>query len=353
MSELKPVVHIGQADIGASMPVWIVAEAGVNHNGDVGLALELVHAAKECGVACVKFQTFRSERVVTRASPKAKYQLETTRSDESQLDMLKKLELGPEAFGRISEECGRAGIAFLSTPYSVEDVDLLESVNAPAYKIASALAVEPPLLEKVAGTGKPVLLSTGMCTMEEIRVAVDILTGAGCKELIIFQCTTDYPSRLEEANLRVIPTLGEAFKAPIGYSDHSEGLLATTAAVAMGACAIERHFTLDRNMPGPDHLASSDPEEMRQLVVTVRNVETAMGSETKSPTARERENRQNMRRGMVAARNLAAGHSLQAEDLAFKRPLTGIAPSEYREVIGRRLTRGLEEDEPICWDDLQ
>lgn len=353
MAELKSVVRIGNAQIGASAPVWIIAEAGVNHNGDLGLALELVHAAKECGAACVKFQTFRSERIVTRESPKARYQLETTSVNESQFEMLKKLELGYDAFARIAEECAREGVVFLSTPYSIEDVDLLESLHAPAYKIASALAVEPPLLERVADTGKPVLLSTGMCNLDEVRTAVRTLTRAGCEELVLFQCTTDYPSRLEEANLRVIPTLREEFRAPVGYSDHSEGLLATTAAVALGACAIERHFTLDRTMPGPDHLASSDPAEMRLLVETVRNVEKALGSGIKSPTARETANRKNMRRGIVAARQLPDGHRLELQDLAFKRPLQGIAPAEYEQLIGRRLTRTVAADEPISWSDLE
>jgi len=353
MADLKRIVRIGDAQIGETAPVWIIAEVGVNHNGDLGLALELVHAAKECGAACVKFQTFRSERVVTRASPKAKYQLETTSVDESQFEMLKKLELDHDAFVRIAEECARAGIAFLSTPYGIEDVDLLESVDSPAYKIASALAVEPPLLEKVAATGKPVLLSTGMCTMDEVRTAVQTLVHGGCEELVIFQCTTDYPSRLDEANLRVIASLREQFQCPVGYSDHSEGLLATTAAVALGACAIERHFTLDRSMPGPDHLASSDPAEMRLLVEAVRNVETALGSGTKSPTARESVNRKNMRRGIVAARGLSAGHRLELRDLAFKRPLQGIAPDNYERVIGRCLKRDVAADEPISWGDLE
>ena len=353
MAGLKQAIRIGGVSIGESAPVWIIAEAGVNHNGDLGLALELVHAAKECGAACVKFQTFRSERIVTRASPKAAYQLETTSASESQFEMLKKLELDEDAFGRIAEECERAGITFLSTPYSTQDVDLLESVNASAYKIASALAVESPLLERVARTGKPVLLSTGMCTMDEIRAAVKTLTRSGCDEIILFQCTTDYPSRLEEANLRVIPALREEFCAPVGYSDHSEGLLATTVAVALGACAIERHFTLDRKMPGPDHLASSDPAEMRLLVQTVRNVEIALGSGAKTPTAREMANKKNMRRGIVAAHRLAAGHCLELDDLAFKRPLSGIAPDSYELVLGRRLKRNVDADDPISWDDLE
>ena len=189
--------------------------------------------------------------------------------------------------------------------------------------------------------------------MEEVRNAVHILATAGCKELIIFQCTTDYPSRLEEANLRVIGAFHDAFGVPIGYSDHSEGLLATTAAVALGACAIERHFTLDRKMPGPDHLASSDPAQMRSLVETVRNVELACGSATKTPSAREMSNKENMRRGLVAARKLPSGHRLEEPDIAFKRPLHGIAPDQYRQVLGRQLTRDLEADEPVSWDDLE
>lgn len=349
---LEKRVRIGGRWIGEAEPVWVIAEAGVNHNGDLGLAIELVHAAKDCGAACVKFQTFRSERVVTAASPKAAYQIETTSAAESQFDMLKKLELGEEAFGRIAEECERAGITFLSTPYSTQDVDLLESINAPAYKIASALAVEPVLLEKVASTGKPVLLSTGMCDMKEVRFAVDTLVRSGCRELVVFQCTTDYPAKLEEANLRVITALREEFRVPVGYSDHSEGLLATSVAVALGACAIERHFTLDRAMPGPDHLASSDPAEMRSLVETVQRVETALGSALKSPTARETKNRSNMRRGIVAAHRLAAGHRLSLNDLAFKRPLQEIGPASYEKLIGRCLNRDVEPDEPISWSDL-
>jgi N-acetylneuraminate synthase/N,N'-diacetyllegionaminate synthase len=301
----------------------------------------------------VKFQTFRAQRIVTRASPKAEYQLKTTASNESQFDMLKKLELNENTFGRIAEECARVGIGFLSTPYSVEDVDLLESIQTPAYKIASAMAVERLLLERVARTGKPVLLSTGMCTMEEVVTAVDILAGSGCEELLIFQCTTDYPSRLQEANLNVIPEFQEKFRIPIGYSDHAQGLLATTVAVALGACAIERHFTLDRNLPGPDHQASSDPEEFRLLVETVRAVETALGSAEKRPTEREAANRMHMRRGIVAGRQLLKGHVLELKDLGFKRPLQGVRPDRYKDVIGRRLIHDLDEDEPISWGDLE
>ena len=348
----KTVVIDGRI-VGDGAPVLIIAEAGVNHNGDPGLALELIHAAKECGADCVKFQTFRADRLVTALSPKAQYQLETTQRNESQFEMLKKLELDASAFARLAEACRKADITFLSTPYDVKDIDFLESLGAPAYKIASALSVEPLLLERAAATGKPVLLSTGMCTLDECRAAVDTLRNAGCDDIVALQCTTDYPSRLEDANLRAIAGLRDALDVPVGYSDHTQGLTATIAAVALGACAIERHFTLDRSLPGPDHSASSDPAEMRELVGKVRDVERALGSTLKYPTERELLNKTQMRRGIVAASNLPEKRALELNDLAFKRPLEGVSPDRFRDLIGRRLKRAIEQDKPITWDDVE
>jgi N,N'-diacetyllegionaminate synthase len=348
----KTVVIDGRI-VGDASPVWIIAEAGVNHNGDPGLAIELIHAAKECGADCVKFQTFRADRLVTALSPKAQYQLETTQRSESQFEMLKKLELDVAAFARLAEACRKADITFLSTPYDEEDIALLESLDAPAYKIASALSVEPLLLERTAATGKPVLLSTGMCTLDECRVAVDTLRNAGCDDIVALQCTTDYPSRLEDANLRAIAGLREELGVPVGYSDHTQGLTATVAAVALGACAIERHFTLDCSLSGPDHSASSDPAEMRELVRRVRDVERTLGSTAKSPTERELLNKTQMRRGIVAACNLPANRTLELDDLAFKRPLEGVSPDRYKDLIGRRLKRAVEQDKPIDWDDVE
>jgi len=348
----KTVVIDGRL-IGNNAPVWIIAEAGVNHNGDPGLALELIHAAKECGADCVKFQTFRADRLVTAQSPKAQYQLETTQRSESQFEMLKKLELDVDAFARLAEACRKADITFLSTPYGAEDIALLESLDAPAYKIASALAVEPLLLERCAATGKPLLLSTGMCTLDECRAAVDTLRDAGCDDIIALQCTTDYPSRLEDANLHAIAGLREELDVPVGYSDHTQGLTASIAAVALGACTIERHFTLDRALPGPDHSASSDPAEMRKLVQKVRDVERALGSTIKFPTERELLNKTQMRRGIVAVRDLPAERALKADDLAFKRPLAGVPPDRFKALIGRRLKRAVAQDAPITWDDIE
>lgn len=352
MIDRRDTVFIDGAEVGKGAPVWIIAEAGVNHNGDFGRALELIHVAKECGADSVKFQTYRTENLVTAASPKAQYQLETTLRGESQFEMLKKLELDVGAFARLAEECQKADITFLSTPYGVEDIDLLESLDTPAYKIASALSVEPLLLERAAATGKPVLLSTGMCTLEECRAGVDTLRNAGCDDIVALQCTTDYPSRLEDANLRAIAGLRETLGVPVGYSDHTQGLTATIAAVALGACAIERHFTLDRSLPGPDHSASSDPAEMRELVGKVRDVERALGSTLKSPTERELLNKTQMRRGIVAVRNLPEDRTLELNDLAFKRPLDGVSPDRFRDLLGRRLKRAIEQDKPITWDDV-
>ncbi len=352
MSVAEQTVVIDGRIVGDAAPVLTIAEAGVNHNGDPGLALELIHAAKECGADCVKFQTFRADRLVTALSPKAQYQLETTRRSESQFEMLKKLELDVAVFTRLAQTCRKADITFLSTPYDVEDIDLLESLDAPAYKIASALSVEPLLLERTAATGKPVLLSTGMCTLEECRAAVDTLRNAGCDDIVALQCTTDYPSRIEDANLRAIAGLRETLGVPVGFSDHTQGLTATIAAVALGACAIERHFTLDRSLPGPDHSASSDPAEMRELVGKVRDVERALGSTLKSPTERELLNKTQMRRGIVAACHLPENRALELNDLAFKRPLDGVSPDRFKDLIGRRLKRAIEQDQPITWDDV-
>lgn len=343
-------INIQGRVIGRGEPAWIIAEAGVNHNGDIGLAIELVHAAKESGADCVKFQTFRAEDLVSRSSPKAQYQLETTDPGQSQFDMLKALELQMEDFARLKEECDKIGICFLSTPYNVGDVDLLESIDTPAYKIASAMSVEPHLLRRVAKSGKPMLVSTGMCTLEEVKASINVMRNAGNDQILLFQCTTDYPARIEDANLLAMQTIATATGALVGYSDHSEGVTASIAAIALGACAIERHFTLDRSMAGPDHQASSDPAQFRQLVEAIREVEAAMGLQVKQPSPREMANRAAMRRSIVAARPLARGTLLTESDIAFKRPLSGLPPEDYEILLGKRLRRDMLLDQPFTWD---
>lgn len=338
--------------IGEGFPTWIIAEAGVNHNGDLSIAFDLIHAAKESGADCVKFQTFRADDLVSKSSPKAKYQLETTDPKQTQYEMLKALELKMEDFAKLKAECDKLGICFLSTPYNVWDVDLLEKIGAPAYKIASAMSVEPHLLRHVAETGKPILLSTGMCTMDEVTSTVDTLLETGNDQILLFQCTTDYPSRLEDVNLNAMAAIAEKTGVLTGYSDHCESFTASIAAVALGACAIERHFTLDKTMPGPDHKASSNPQEFSDLIKSIREVELARGVFEKVPSPREYENRVAMRRGIVAATNLRAGTIISEKHMAYKRPLQGVPPSEYEKLLGKTLKTDLDKNVPFSWDIL-
>lgn len=343
-------IKIGASEIGTGYSTWVIAEAGVNHNGSLSLALELVHAAKESGADCVKFQTFRADDLVSKLSPKAKYQLETTDPKQSQYEMLKALELEMEGFARLKEECDKLAICFLSTPYNIWDVDLLEKIGTPAYKIASAMSVEPHLLRHVAKTGKPILLSTGMCTMEEVLLTTNTILQTGNDQILLFQCTTDYPSRVEDVNLNAMTTIAEKTGHLIGYSDHCESFTASIAAVALGACAIERHFTLDKTMTGPDHKASSNPQEFSDLVKAIRDVELARGTFEKVPSFREYENKVAMRRGIVAACHMLAGTVISDKHLAYKRPLQGIAPSEYEKLLGRTLKVNLDKDASFTWD---
>ena len=352
MNKTKQIV-IDHHTLGHGHPTWVIAEAGVNHNGDLTLALELVHAAKENGADCVKFQTFRAEDLVAKSSPKAQYQLETTDPGQSQYEMLKSLELQMSDFARLKEECDKLGICFLSTPYNVGDVDLLESIGTPAYKVASAMSVEPHLLRRIASTGKPMLVSTGMCTMDEVIASVQTMRDAGNDQILLFQCTTDYPARIEDANLRAMKTIAEATGVLVGYSDHSESFTASIASVALGACAIERHFTLDKNMLGPDHKASSNPQEFQELVKAIRELDLALGSTEKKPSQREQLNKYAMRRGIVARHELARGTVLAESDIAYKRPLQGISPAEYGHLIGKKLINDLQADQPVNWEDVQ
>jgi len=350
---LSNLIKIGASEIGSGMPTWVIAEAGVNHNGDLGLALELVHAAKESGADCVKFQTFRADDLVARSSPKAQYQLETTDPRQSQYEMLKALELQMSDFANLKAACDKLGICFLSTPYNIGDVDLLERIGTPAYKVASAMSVEPHLLRRIAHTGKPMLVSTGMCDMAEVMASVQFMRDAGNEKILLFQCTTEYPARIEDANLRAMKTIADATGALVGYSDHSESFTASIAAVALGACAIERHFTLDKNMPGPDHKASSNPKEFYELVKAIRELDQALGSIEKKPSQREQINKFAMRRGIVARHVLARGTVLAESDIAFKRPLQGIIPADYELLVGKMLVTDLQPDQPITWEDVK
>ena len=341
-------VRLGGRLIGPGEPCYLIAEAGVNHNGDIELAKQLVVEAKRAGADCVKFQTFRAARLVTAVAPKASYQLRTTDPAESQIDMLRRLELEPHQFAELKALATAEGIAFLSTPYSTEDVDTLASIEAEAYKIPSALLVEPHLLRHVARQGRPMFLSTGMATLDEVDEAVSVVRESGAP-FVLLQCTTDYPSLVGDANLRAMKVLEQRYNVPVGYSDHTQSPSAILAAVALGAAVIEKHFTLDRTMSGPDHSSSADPRQLAEIVSAIREVEAALGNGEKGPTDRERANLTGMRRSLVARRAIAAGEMITEDAITCKRPATGIAPRRMADVLGRIAKIPIEFDQLLDW----
>jgi N,N'-diacetyllegionaminate synthase len=346
------VFDIGGIAVGAGRRCFVIAEAGVNHNGDRGLARELVFAAKSAGADAVKFQTFRAASVITNEAEKAAYQLRNTDPSESQTAMLSRLEMPEDWHLELMELCRQQHIVFLSTPYDFRDVDLLQKLGVPALKLASIHSAEPAFVEYAAATGKPVILATGMATLAEVRLAVEAARRARNTKMVLLQCTTDYPSRLEDANLRVLHTLREAFDLPVGYSDHTQSSVASIAAIALGACVIEKHLTLDRTMPGPDHSASFDPEQFAGFVLSIRQAEAALGSGVKEPCVAERANMGAMRRSIAARRNIDAGEILTVDMIAFLRPASGLAPALLPEFIGRRFARPVAGGRLISADDF-
>lgn len=329
--------------------VYIIAEAGVNHNGDLLLAKKLVDAAISAGADCVKFQTFVATSTVTVNAQKANYQLAVTDRCESQLEMLKKLELQYEEHHEILKYCRQRGIDYLSTPYSFSDIKFLESIDVQAYKVASGQVVEPLFLDAVARTGKTIFLSTGMATLGEVDDAVRIIRTAENENIILLQCTTNYPSSPEDANLRTIPTMAAAFGTAMGYSDHTQSDTACLVAIGLGARVIEKHLTLDKTMLGPDHSSSADPAEFARLVGSIRVAELTLGTGRKEPCLIEAKNAQDMRRSIVAARKIRTGEVFSSDMLTCKRPGTGIRPVLLPELIGCVATCDIAEDELITW----
>lgn len=338
--------------VGPGEPCYVIAEAGVNHDGDLDRALRLVHAAREAGADAVKFQLFRAADVAIATAPKAAYQLETTPGTESQAQMLAALELPDDAFARIAEEARAAGIDFLCSPYSERDVDVLDEIGVVAFKIASALIVELRLLAHAAGKGRPLIVATGMATLAEIDDAVRCVRAAGAP-LALLQCTTEYPAPVAEANLRAMATLERAFGVPVGFSDHTVGDAAAVAAAALGASVLEKHLTLDRTLPGPDHRSSLEPDELAALVRRVREAEAALGSAEKQPTASERGNRERMRRSLVAATDIPAGTTLAPEHVALKRPGDGLPPRLLDQVVGSTARVDIAHDTPLALELLE
>ncbi len=332
--------------------VFVIAEAGVNHNGSLDLALRLIDAARASGADAVKFQTFRADLLATGAAPKAAYQERTQAASESQRDMLHRLELDARAHERLIAHCREVGIQFLSSAFDEQSADLVAEMNLPLFKVPSGEITNLPFLEHLARKGKPLIVSTGMCTLGEVEEAVNVLRAAGAADISLLHCVTEYPAPYGEVNLRAMHTLATAFQLPVGYSDHTPGIEIAVAAVAMGAVIIEKHFTLDRSLPGPDHAASLEPAELTQMVAAIRNVEAALGTGIKAPAPCELPNIPVARKSVVASRALPAGHRLAAGDLAIKRPGSGLAPKFRAVLIGRTLRTHVARDEVIQWDHL-
>jgi N,N'-diacetyllegionaminate synthase len=332
--------------------VFVIAEAGVNHNGSLDLALQLVDAAKDSGADAVKFQTFRADQLATRSAHKAPYQERTTANSESQFEMLQRLQLDAAAHQCLIDHCRNVGIQFLSSPFDTQSADLLATMNVPLYKVPSGEITNLPFLQHLARKSRPLILSTGMSTLGEVEEAVQVLQAAGATQLTLLHCVTEYPAPYDEVNLRAMQTLKAAFGLPVGYSDHTLGIEIAIAAVALGAEVIEKHFTLDRSLPGPDHSASLEPVELRQMVTAIRHVGAALGTGIKAPAPCELPNITVARKSVVAARTLPTGHKLATGDLEIKRPGNGLAPKLLPALIGRTLRARVTKDEIINWDHL-
>jgi N,N'-diacetyllegionaminate synthase len=332
---------------------YIIAEAGVNHNGNIDIALQLVNAAKVAGADCVKFQTFKAEQIVTISAPKAPYQLEVTDRTENQFDMLKKLELDFKGYSVILKRCKELKIDFLSTPYNKEDVDFLESLGVEGFKIASGQLTELPFLRYSASKEKKMIISTGMASMADVFNAVEAIRSVGNDNIVVLQCTTNYPSSIEDANLRAILSMKEACKVSVGYSDHVQNNFACYAAVALGATIIEKHFTLDKNMPGPDHSSSLNPEEFKDLVIGIRQIEMSLGSSIKKPTILESQNIFGMKRSLVAEQFISKGTIISHQHIGFKRPANGMEVNMIDQIIGKEVLKDMEKDEPFQFNCIK
>ena len=334
------------------MGVYIIAEAGVNHNGSLQLAPGLVDMAKECGAGAGKFQTFKAEERTSSNTEKAEYQKQNDATEESQLEMLKKLELPFGDFGTLKKYCEDKKIDFISTPDGIESLEYLMKIDVPFIKIGSTEVTNLYFLEIIAKTLKPLILSTGMSTLGEVEKAVEVIRKNGNDNITLMHCTTDYPTEIRDVNLNAMVTLKNAFKLPVGYSDHTEGFEAAVAATALGAVYIEKHITLDKNMQGPDHKASMPPEKFKQYVECIRNTECLLGDGRKKPTQHEISIMNQVRRSILSVRKLNKGTIISKDMLCYKRPGNGIPP-EYTDIlVGRELKRDLEKEEVIKWEDI-
>jgi len=327
----------------------IIAEAGVNHNGSLELARKMIDAAVDAGADAVKFQTFKAKKVVSRYAQKAEYQNKTTTADESQLEMIKKLELDSAAHQMLIDYCKKKNIQFLSTPFDLESIGLLNKLGLEIFKIPSGEITNLPYLRKIGSLKKEIILSTGMADLREIEDALDVLirTGTARKDITILHCNTEYPTPFEDVNLKAMQTIAAEFNVKVGYSDHTLGIEIPIAAVGVGASIIEKHFTLDKNMEGPDHKASLEPNELMAMVCAIRNIEKALGNGIKKASPSELKNKPIVRKSIIAARDISKGEAFTEDNLTIKRPGTGISPMRWDEIVGKTSTKNYHEDDLI------
>jgi N-acetylneuraminate synthase/N,N'-diacetyllegionaminate synthase len=352
-NKLNSIVRIRDREIGAGRPVFVIAEAGVNHNGDMDMARALIDAAINAGADAVKFQTFKSERLVSSAAPKADYQLQTTDRAESQAEMIRRLELREEHHHALMDYCAQRGILFLSTPFDEESADLLAELGVPAFKTSSGDVNNIPFLEHLARKGLPVIFSTGMSHLDEVEQAVSAMSAAGGDSVVILHCVTDYPTNPADVNLKAIDTLAAAFPSPIGFSDHTLGIHIPVAAVARGACVVEKHLTLDRTLPGPDHRASLEPGQLAEMISAIRETEAALGDGVKQPRGGEIGNIAIARKSLHWRRAVTTGQSIQADDLIALRPGSGISPAGLRRLVGRTIATDVSQGAMVREEDFQ
>ena len=330
------------------MKTLIIAEAGVNHNGDYHIAEKMIEEAYKAGADIIKFQTAKPELVISKYAEKAEYQKENTKDrNESQLEMCKKIHLPLEAYKLLKNKCESIGIEFLSTPFDLESIDVLHNIGMKIWKIPSGEVTNLPYLVKIASYHDPIIMSTGMCTLDEIEEAIKVLKKNGAGSISLLHCTTEYPTPYEEVNLKAMNSLKKKFGVDVGYSDHTTGIEVSIAAVAMGATIIEKHFTLDRNMNGPDHKASIEPDELKHMVISIHNIEKAIGDGNKKVTESERKNIIIARKSIVASKDIKKGEVLSESNITTKRPGNGISPMKWFDIIGKTAIRDFKEDELI------
>ncbi len=353
MKKITKKIEIAGKCIGYGCPVFIIAEAGVNHNGDIEIAKKMVDAAFEAGADAIKFQTFSAETLVTKNAKQADYQIENIGRKESQFEMLKRLELKREHYAGLKDYTEKKGIMFLSTPFSESDVDFLDELGVPLFKIGSSDTNNLPFLQHVVAKGRPMIVSTGMSDLNDVIEAVSTIRKFGNENIVVLHCTSQYPTPMYEVNLLAMLTMQEKCDVLVGYSDHTAGVEVPIAAVALGATVIEKHFTLDKNMEGPDHKASLEPNELKAMVKAIRNIEKALGSSEKKASQITRKVAEVAQKSLIAARDIKAGEIIKKSDIVIKRPGTGIKPKQLEEVIGKKTLVNIPADTIIKWEDIE